>query len=294
MWVNVAAIANVASSVLGNEKEQFNALPEAEKEQKFLSTLEDIKMNQDFQNFEKWWNHQSVKKKKQFYNDGDAISVEWSINYATKLPWTLEVSKNPLKIPRVRWVPNPVFKHISPKKNITESIETSVYESFPRLMRWGVDFWLLKKPWTMSKKTLAKNIATDANTLEKNLWIFEKVCWCVPALMALKPLIQKVLPYTEWYKEHGAELMQERILKWKKKQVEKSTTYSLSNMEQSIVRSEVEWRNNPGWSNTPRSENENPNNSSDSNPNESNNPWETENITTEATQEVSTPSAETS
>ena len=250
MWVNVAAIANVASNVLGNEKEKFNALSETEKEQKFLSVLDEIKMNQDFQNFEKWWNHQSVKKKKQFYKDWDAISVEWSINYATKLPWTLEVSKNPLKIPRVRWVPNPVFKHINPKKNITESIETSVYESFPRLMRWGVDFWLLKKPWTMSKKTLAKNIATDANTLEKNLWIFEKVCWCVPALMALKPLIQKVLPYTEWYKEHGAELMQERILKWKKKQVEKSTTYSLSNMEQNIVKSEVEWSNNKKEENT--------------------------------------------
>ena len=244
MWVNVATIANVASNMLGNDKESFNALPEAEKEQKFLSVLDEIKMNQDFQNFEKWWNHQSVKKKKQFYDDWDAISLEWSFNYATKLPWTLEVSKNPLKIPRVRWIPNPVFKHINPKKNVKESIETSVYESFPRLMRWGVDFWLLKKPWTMSKKTLAKNIATDANTLEKNLWIFEKVCWCVPALMALKPLIQKVLPYTEWYKEHGAELMQERILKWKKKQVEKSTTYSLSNMEQNIVKSEVEWANN--------------------------------------------------
>ena len=241
MWVNVAAIANVASNILGDEKEKFNALSEEEKEQKFLSVLDEIKMNQDFQNFEKWWNHQSVKKKKQFYKDWDAISVEWSFNYATKLPWTLDVSKNPLKIPRVRWVPNPVFKHINPKKNIEESIETSVYESFPWLMRWGVDFWLLKKPWTMSKRTLAKNIATDANTLATNLWIFEKVCWWVPALMALKPVIQKLLPYAEWYKEHGAELMQEKIGNRKKKQVEKSTTYSLSHIEQNIVQSQVEW-----------------------------------------------------
>ena len=294
MGINMAAIAEVAGSTLSKKREEFDALPEEEKEQKFLSTIDEIKMSQDFQNFESRWKKQGVKKKMQYYKDWEVISVKWAVNYASKAPWTLDVSLNPLKRPRVRWLPNPVTKHINPKKNIEESVETSIYEQFPWLMRIGVDFWLLKKPWTLSKKTLLKNIATDANTLDKNLKTFREVCKYVPQLMAIGALIEKFLPYTTWYKEHWAELIQERIQNGNKRDVEKSTTYSLSHMEQSIVRSEVEWRNNPGWSNTPRSENENPDNSSDSNPNESNNPWETENITTEATQEVSTPSAETS
>ena len=150
MWVDVKAIANVAGNVLDKKSSNFENLPEEQKEQNFLAKLDEIKHNNDFKNFENWWNKLSVKKKKQFYNDWDPISVKWSVKTALKAPGTLEVSKNPLKIPRVRWVPNPVFKHINPKKNITESIETSVYEQFPWLMRIWVSFWLLKKPWTLS------------------------------------------------------------------------------------------------------------------------------------------------
>ena len=308
MGINMAAIAEVAWSTLSKKREEFDALPEEEKEQKFLSTIDEIKMSKDFQNFESWWNKLGVRKKKQFYNDWEVISVPWAINYASKAPWTLDVSLNPFKRPRVRWLPNPVTKHINPKKNIKESVETSIYEQFPWLMRIGVDFWLLKKPWTLSKKTLLKNIAADATTLDTNLKTFREACKYVksPVFMAIGALIEKFLPYTTWYKDRWAELIQERIQNGNKRDVEKSTTYSLSHMEQSIVKSEVEWRNNPGWSNNPRWDNENPDNNSDNNPgnnpgnnssnnpNESNNPWETENIATEAPQEVSTPSAETS
>ena len=145
-------------------------------------------------------------------------------------------------------------------------------------MRIGVDFWLLKKPWTLSKKTLLKNIATDANTLDKNLKTFREVCKYVPQLMAIGVLIEKLLPYTTWYNEHWAELVQERLQGGNKSDVEKSTTYSLSHMEQSIVRSEVEWDNgnNPEWDDT----------------SEENNPVDTEDTPTETSQEVSTPSAE--
>ena len=242
MWINAKEIMSIASSVLSKEQESFNALSETEKEQKFLSTIDDIKMSQDFQNFESRWKKQWVKKKMQYYKDGEVISVKWSINYASKAPWTLDVSLNPFKRPRVRWLPNPVTKHINPKKNIEESIETSIYEQFPWLMRIGVDFWLLKKPRTLSKKTLLKNIATDANTLDKNLKTFRTVCKYVPQLMAVGALIEKLLPYATWYKEHWAELMQERIQNKNKKDVEKSTTYSLSHMEQNIVQSQVEWK----------------------------------------------------
>lgn len=242
MWINAKEVMSIASGVLSKEQENFNALSETEKEQKFLSTIDDIKMSQDFQNFESRWKKQWVKKKMQYYKDGEVISVKWSINYASKAPWTLDVSLNPFKRPRVRWVPNPVTKHINPKKNIEESIETSIYEQFPWLMRIGVDFWLLKKPRTLSKKTLLKNIATDANTLDKNLKTFRTVCKYVPQLMAVGALIEKLLPYATWYKEHWAELMQERIQNKNKKDVEKSTTYSLSHMEQNIVQSQVEWK----------------------------------------------------
>lgn len=242
MWINAKEIMSIASGVLSKEQESFNALSETEKEQKFLSTIDDIKMSQDFQNFESRWKKQWVKKKMQYYKDGEVISVKWSINYASKAPWTLDVSLNPFKRPRVRWLPNPVTKHINPKKNIEESIETSIYEQFPWLMRIGVDFWLLKKPRTLSKKTLLKNIATDANTLDKNLKTFRTVCKYVPQLMAVGALIEKLLPYATWYKEHWAELMQERIQNKNKKDVEKSTTYSLSHMEQNIVQSQVEWK----------------------------------------------------
>jgi hypothetical protein len=61
---------------------------------------------------------------------------------------------------------------------------------------------LLKKPRTLSKKTLLKNIATDANTLDKNLKTFRTVCKYVPQLMAVGALIEKLLPYATWYKEH--------------------------------------------------------------------------------------------
>lgn len=278
MGINMAAVAEVAGSTLDKEKENFDALTEEEKEQKFLSTLDEIKMSQDFQNFESWWKKQGVKKKMQYYKDWEVISVKWAINYASKAPWTLDVSLNPLKRPRVRWLPNPVMKHINPKKNIEESVETSIYEQFPWLMRIGVDFWLLKKPWTLSKKTLLKNIATDANTLDKNLKTFREVCKYVPQLMAIGVLIEKLLPYTTWYNEHWAELVQERLQGGNKSDVEKSTTYSLSHMEQSIVRSEVEWDNgnNPEWDDT----------------SEENNPVDTEDTPTETSQEVSTPSAE--
>ena len=242
MWINAKEVMSIASGVLSKEQENFNALSETEKEQKFLSTIDDIKMRQNFQNCESRWKKQWVKKKMQYYKDGEVISVKWSINYASKAPWTLDVSLNPFKRPRVRWVPNPVTKHINPKKNIEESIETSIYEQFPWLMRIGVDFWLLKKPRTLSKKTLLKNIATDANTLDKNLKTFRTVCKYVPQLMAVGALIEKLLPYATWYKEHWAELMQERIQNKNKKDVEKSTTYSLSHMEQNIVQSQVEWK----------------------------------------------------
>jgi len=242
MWINAKEVMSIASGVLSKEQENFNALSETEKEQKFLSTIDDIKMSQDFQNFESRWKKQWVKKKMQYYKDGEVISVKWSINYASKAPGTLDVSLNPFKRPRVRWLPNPVTKHINPKKNIEESIETSIYEQFPWLMRIGVDFWLLKKPRTLSKKTLLKNIATDANTLDKNLKTFRTVCKYVPQLMAVGVLIEKLLPYATWYKEHWAELMQERIQNKNKKDVEKSTTYSLSHMEQNIVQSQVEWK----------------------------------------------------
>lgn len=258
MGVNIGAIAEVASSTLDKEKQKFDALSEEEKEQKFLSTIDDIKMSQDFQNFESRWKKQGVKKKMQYYKDWEVISVKWSVNYALKAPWTLDVSLNPLKRPRVRWLPNPVMKHINPKKNIEESVETSIYEQFPWLMRIGVDLWLLKKPWTLSKKTLLKNIATDANTLDKNLKTFRQVCKYVPQLMAIGALIEKFLPYTTWYKERWAELIQEKIQNWNKRDVEKSTTYSLSHMEQSIVKSEIEWENstnsnNPVQSDSPKS-----------------------------------------
>lgn len=242
MWINAKEIMSIASGALSKEQESFYALSETEKEQKFLSTIDDIKMSQDFQNFESRWKKQWVKKKMQYYKDGEVISVKWSINYASKAPWTLDVSLNPFKRPRVRWLPNPVTKHINPKKNIEESIETSIYEQFPWLMRIGVDFWLLKKPRTLSRKTLLKNIATDANTLDKNLKTFREVCKYVPQLMAVGVLIEKLLPYATWYKEHWAELMQERIQNKNKKDVEKSTTYSLSHMEQNIVQSQVEWK----------------------------------------------------
>lgn len=239
MGIDMAAISGAASSVLDKEKEKFDSLSESEKEQKFLSIIDEIKMNQDFQNFEKWWNKLGVKKKMQYYKDWEVISVKWSINYATKMPWTLDVSLNPFKRPRVRWVPNPVWKHINPKKNIEESIETSVYEQFPWLMRIWVSFGLLKKPWILPKNTLLKNIKTDANTLATNLWIFEKVCRYVPQLMAIHPLIQRLLPYAEWYKEHGASLMQEKLKNNELKDTETSTTEWLSQVEQDIVKTEV-------------------------------------------------------
>ena len=34
-----------------------------------IYTIDEIKMSQDFQNFEKWRNKQSVKKKMQYYKD---------------------------------------------------------------------------------------------------------------------------------------------------------------------------------------------------------------------------------
>lgn len=240
MGINAAEIAGVASNFLDQSKEKFDSLPESEKEKKFLETLDDIKMNQDFQNFEKWWNKQGVKKKMQYYKDWEVISVKWSINYATKAPGTLDVSLNPFKRPRVRWLPNPSLNPFkNPVKNIEESVETSVYEQFPWLMRIWVSFGLLKKPWTLSKKTLLKNIATDANTLEKNLWIFEKVCRYVPQLMAIHPLIQRLLPYASWYKEHWAALMQEKIKNKELKYTELTTTQWLSQVEQDIVKTEV-------------------------------------------------------
>lgn len=245
MGINMAAVAEAASSTLDKEKQKFDSLSEAEKEQKFLSIIDEIKMTQDFQNFEKWRNKQGVKKKMQYYKDWEVISVKWSVNYASKAPGTLDVSLNPLKRPRVRWVPNPSLNPFkNPVKNIEQSVETSIYEQFPWLMRIWVSFGLLKKPWTLSKETLLNNIATDANTLDKNLKIFRQVCKYVPQLMAVGLLVEKLLPYASWYKEYWAQLMQEKIKNWKKKDVEKSTTYSLSHMEQSIVKSEVEWQKN--------------------------------------------------
>ena len=243
MWVNVTAIANAASNVLDKKSSNFESLSEEQKEEHFLSTLNDIKHNNDFKNFEKWWNKLSAKKKKGFYNNWDPISVKWSINTALKGPWTLEVSKNPLKIPRVRWLPNPVFKHIDPKKNITESVETSIYEQFPFFMRIWVSFWLLKKPWTLSEKKLLENVESDANTLATNLTTFRNVCKYVkaPALVAIGALVEKLLPYADRYKDKWAALMKEKIKNWKEKDTEKSTTYSLSHVEQDVVKSEVEW-----------------------------------------------------
>lgn len=239
MGINAAEVSGVATNLLDQSKEKFDSLSEAEKEQKFLATIDEIKMNKDFQNFENWWNKQGVKKKMQYYKDWEVISIKGSINYATKAPGTLDVSLNPFKRPRVRWVPNPVLKHINPKKNIEESIETSVYEQFPWLMRMWVSFWLLKKPWILPEKTLLKNITTDANTLEKNLWIFEKVCRYVPQLMVIHPLIQRLLPYAQWYKEHWATLMQEKIKNKELKHTETTTTQWLSQVEQDIVKTEV-------------------------------------------------------
>jgi len=230
----------IASNILDQEKQKFDSLSEADKEKAFLSTLDDIKMSQDFQNFEKWWDKQSFNKKMQYYKDGEAISVEWSINYASKAPGTLDISLNPLKRPKVRWLPNPSLNPFkNPKNNIKESVETSVYEQFPWLMRLWVSFWLLKKPRTLPEKTLLKNIATDAHTLKQNLGIFKKVCSAVPQLMALYPIIQKLLPYAEWYEEHWATLVQEKIKNKESKSVEKSVSIGLSSVEQDIVKTDV-------------------------------------------------------
>lgn len=258
MGINMAAVAEVASSTLDKEKQKFDSLSEAEKEQKFLSTIDEIKMSQDFQNFEKWRNRQSVKKKMQYYKDWEAISVKGSINYASKAPGTLDVSLNPLKRPKVRWLPNPSLNPFkNPVKNIEQSVETSVYEQFPWLMRLWVSFWLLKKPRILPEKTLLKNIATDAHTLNQNLWIFKKVCSVVPQLMALYPIIQKLLPYTEWYEKNWASLIQERIKNKETKKAEESTTYSLSHVEQSIVKSEIENNNgNNNWQQNSQNQNE--------------------------------------
>lgn len=241
MGINMAAVAEVASSTLEKEKQKFDSLTETEKEQKFLSVIDEIKMSQDFQNFESWWNKQSWRKKMQYYKDWEVISVKWSLNYAKKAPGTLDVSLNPLKRPKVRGLPNPSLNPFkNPIKNIEQSVETSIYEQCPWLMRLWVSFWLLKKPRMLPEKTLLKNIATDAHTLNKNLWIFKKVCSVVPQLMILAPLIQKLLPYTEWYEKKWAPLMQERIKDKETKKAEESTTYSLSHVEQSIVKADVE------------------------------------------------------
>lgn len=240
MWVNFKEVAGVADTVLTKQKQKFDALPEKEKERVFLSTIDEIKMSKDFQNFEQWWKKQSVWKKKKYYNDWEVISVEWSINYATKAPWTLDVSLNPFKKPKVRWLPdislNP-FKRS--KTKIKEWIETSLYEQFPWLMRLWVSFGLLKRPWTLSEKTLLKNIATDAHTLATNLWIFKKVCAVVPQLMALYPIIQKLLPYAQWYEKKWASLMQEKIKNKESSKLETSVASDLSAVEQDIVKSEI-------------------------------------------------------
>ena len=57
--------------------------------------------------------------------------------------------------------------------------------------------------------------------------------------MALYPVIQKLLPYAEWYEEHWAALIQERIKNKKSISVEKSVTTDLSSVEQDIVKTEV-------------------------------------------------------
>lgn len=230
----------IANNILDQEKQKFDSLSETEKEKVFLSTIDDIKMSQDFLNFEKWWNKQSFTKKMKYYKNWEVISVEWSVNYASKAPWTLDVSLNPFKKPKVRWLPdislNP-FKRS--KTKIKEWIETSVYEQFPRLMRLWVSFWLLKKPLMLSEKTLLKNIATDAHTLRQNLWIFKKVCAVVPQLMALYPIIQKLLPYAEWYEKHWATLMQEKIKNKKSVSLEKSVSTDLYSVEEDIVKTDV-------------------------------------------------------
>ena len=175
-----------------------------------------------------------------YYKDWEVISVEWSINYASKAPGTLDISLNLFKKPKIRWLPdvslNP-FKRS--KTKVKEWIETSIYEQTPRLMRLWVSFWLLKKPLMLSEKTLLKNIATDAHTLKQNLGIFKKVCAVVPQLMALYPIIQKLLPYAEWYEKHWAALIQERIKTKKSISVEKSVTTDLSSVEQDIVKTDV-------------------------------------------------------
>ena len=238
MWLQ--NIAGVADNLLGQEQQKFEALSEEQKEEVFLSTIEWIKKNKDFQNLEKWWKKQSWKKKMQYYKDWEMISVGGAINYATKAPWTVEISANPFKKPHIRWVPeislNP-FKRT--KTKIKEWIETSIYEQVPRVMRLWVSFWLLKKPLFLSEKKLLSNIETDAHTLAKNLWIFKKVCKYVPQLMILYPIISKLLPYAQWYEKKWASLMQERIKNRKKKQTEKSTTYSLSSVETDMVKTEV-------------------------------------------------------
>jgi hypothetical protein len=42
--------------------------------------------------------------------------------------------------------------------------------------------------------------------------------------MAIHPLIQRLLPYAQWYKEHGASLMQEKIKNKELKYTETTTT----------------------------------------------------------------------
>lgn len=55
--------------MLNQQKEKFDSLSEEEKEKSFLSTIDEIKLSQDFQNFEKWWNKQNFNKKMKYYKD---------------------------------------------------------------------------------------------------------------------------------------------------------------------------------------------------------------------------------
>jgi len=213
------------TDVLNTANKVFDSLPEEEKKEVFLNTIESIENNQNFQKLKKYRDELDEDKKLQYYNKWEIISVKWSIKYSTR-PWI-----KPIK---------PLLNPLNIGSMVKENMKEEAYETASPLMRVWVSFWLLNPPKKLEEKKLLKNIEKDARRLRRNLWIFEKVCYIVPQLKAAAPIVKALKPYAKWYEKEWASLMQERIRQNLSKETAKDVASVLSSVEEDIVKTEVQ------------------------------------------------------
>ena len=199
-----------AQSIWETATKKFDKIDNKEKEEWFLSLIDQINENNTIQWCKKQWDQMTEEQKLKLYN-------RWAITV-----WNTIKNQPVIKIPRsyIDWTKN-TMKHW-----VKNAARFKFLEEIPA--RFFVEFWIFDKPEGLTDKQLCKDIKSDAKNYNLYLWICETVCKAIPEAKAVVPFISMARHYTKRYKDNWTETIISRLNQKKESAIKEQTNQELA------------------------------------------------------------------